>query len=150
MLEFHSVLGTTSKSRTEYEMSKFEESNPEKIKFMVVMNKLNEGSHAKNDGMIWFRPLDENSTILYSQQMGRVIYSINPNQQVRDDDRPVIIDVACNYLRVNSSERNKVSDLENLILVKDWIDEHDGIIPNVNSINKVESSYGKLLKKIQS
>ena len=69
---------------------------------MLVMNKANEGLHLdKLDGMIWLRPMDENSKILYLQQLGRVIYAEDPDNPTKDDDRPVVIDLVNNTLKVN-------------------------------------------------
>ena len=69
---------------------------------MIVMNKANEGLHIKGiDGIVWFRALDENSKILYLQQLGRAIYSEDPNNPTPDEKRPVIIDLANNTLNVN-------------------------------------------------
>ncbi len=65
-IEFSSMLGSYSKSRNSDELSNFEIDEPDKTKFMIVMNKLNEGIHVKDiDGIIWLRPLDESSKILY-------------------------------------------------------------------------------------
>ena len=61
------------------------------------MNKLNEGVHVKGiDGIIWTRALDENSKILLLQQLGRAIYGIDPERPVKDEDRPVVIDLPNN------------------------------------------------------
>lgn len=43
-----------------------------------------------------------------------------------------------------------IDDLEDLTIVKEWINEHDGMIPNRNSFNKQEQHYYAILRRIQS
>ena len=150
-IEFYSMLGSYSRAKNRMQLAKFENQNPNKIKFMLVMNKLSEGKHADIDGIIWYRPLDENSFILYHQQLGRVIFSVDPNKGLPDDKRPIVIDLVSNHLRVNmnKNKKTKTSDLDRMILVTSWVYEHDYKIPDINSYDKVESSYGSSLKKIQ-
>lgn len=153
-IEFYSMLGAKgySKGRNSKELSNFSIDEPDKTKFIVVMNKLNEGVHVKDiDGIIWFRPLDENSKILYLQQLGRIIYGIDPNNEYPDEKRPIAIDLVNNTLRVNM-QKNKAldtNDLDLLHVVCDWIKEHDNKIPDINSSNKIESRYASILKRIQ-
>ena len=109
------ILVKTFEISTEYikfdSDKKFEIENSEKTKFMIVMNKANEGLHVKGvDGIIWFRALDENSRILYLQQLGRTITSIDPNNPVKDEDRPVVIDLANNTKRVDIDKEIKSND----------------------------------------
>lgn len=74
MFEFSSMLGKYSKSINRRNLEKFETHTSDKIKFMLVINKLNEGVHVNNiDGLIWFRALDDNSKILYLQQLGELL-----------------------------------------------------------------------------
>ena len=150
-IEFYSMLGSYSRAKNRSELAHFENDDPNKIKFMLVMNKLSEGKHADIDGIIWYRPLDANSFILYHQQLGRVIYSVNPNIELSDDERPIVIDLVNNHLRVNmkKGEINKTSDLDKMILISGWIYEHDYRMPDINSYDKIESSYASSLKKIQ-
>lgn len=94
IMNCYSMLGSYSKSKNKRELSNFDsDESPDKMKFMFVMNKLNEGVHLKHhvDGMIWLRPLDETSKILFLQQLGRCIYSLNPKKTYKDEDRPVIM-----------------------------------------------------------
>ena len=149
-LEIHSMLGSYSKSKNRKELKDFENNNFNKTQFMFVLNKLNEGKHVKDvNGLIWFRPLDENSKILYLQQLGRVIHSIDPNNQ--NEERPVVIDLVNNTLRVNLYKKNasEANDIDILIIIGQWILEHEGMIPNINSTDKIESNYGSKLKNIQ-
>ena len=151
-VEFYSMLGSYSRAKNRMQLAKFENQNSKKIKFMIVMNKLSEGKHADIDGIIWYRPLDENSFILYHQQLGRVIFSVDPNKSLSEEKRPVIIDLVSNHLRVSMNKnkaKGKTSDLDRMILVADWVYEHDYKIPDINSYDNVESSYGLSLKRIQ-
>ncbi len=103
------------KDKNQQELDAFEADNSEETKFMVVMNKANEGLHIDGvDGIIWFRALDENSRILYLQQLGRVIYALDEDNPLPDDKRPVVIDLANNSLTVKIEK-----DFENLEPIDD-------------------------------
>ena len=122
---------------------------------MVVMNKANEGLHIDGvDGIVWFRVLDENSRILYLQQLGRTIYALDEDNPLPDDKRPVVIDLANNSLTVKIEKEfedsEPIDDLEALTIIIDWINIHDGMLPNRESSNKQEQHYYALLRKIQS
>ena len=153
--QLHSLLGSYSKDKNKEELEAFESDNSEETKFMVVMNKANEGLHIDGvDGIIWFRALDENSRILYLQQLGRAIYALDEDNPLPDDKRPVVIDLANNSLTVKIEKEfedsEPIDDLEALIIVIEWIDEHDGMIPNRESSNKQEQHYYAILRRIQS
>ena len=151
MIEFSSMLGKYSKSLNRRNLEKFESQKSSKTKFMVVINKLNEGVHVDDiDGIIWFRPLDSNSKILYLQQLGRIISSMNPNNPIEDEKRPMVIDLVNNTLRVNlNTKKTWTDDLDKLKLIVDWIKEHNDRIPDLNSNDKVERNYGISLKTIK-
>ena len=153
--QLHSLLGSYSKDKNKEELEAFESDSSEETKFMVVMNKANEGLHVDGvDGIIWFRALDENSRILYLQQLGRAIYALDEDNPLPDDKRPVVIDLANNSLTVKIEKEfedsEPIDDLEALTIIIDWINLHDGIIPNRESSNKQEQHYYALLRKIQS
>ena len=62
--EYYSMLGTYTDKENARQLENFESEDENKTKFMIVMNKANEGLHVKGvDGIIWFRALDENSRI---------------------------------------------------------------------------------------
>ena len=143
------------KDKNQQELDAFEADNSEETKFMVVMNKANEGLHIDGvDGIIWFRALDENSRILYLQQLGRVIYALDEDNPLPDDKRPVVIDLANNSLTVKIEKDfenvEPIDDLESLKIVAEWINEKDGIIPDKNSSNKQEQHYYAILRRIQN
>ena len=151
----HSLLGSYSKAKNKEELEAFESDNTDDTKFMIVMNKANEGLHIEGvDGIIWFRALDENSRILYLQQIGRVIYALDEDNPLPDDKRPVVMDLANNTLTVKIEKEfensEPIDDLEALIIITDWINEHDGMLPNRDSSNKQEQHYYTVLRKIQS
>ena len=153
--QLHSLLGSYSKERNKEELEAFESDNSDDTKFMVVMNKANEGLHIDGvDGIIWFRALDENSRILYLQQLGRAIYALDEENPLPDDKRPVVIDLANNSLTVKIEKEFKnskpIDDLEALTIILEWINEHSGMIPNRESSNKQEQHYYALLRKIQN
>ena len=86
--DLHSILGSYNTEKNKKELDAFESDNSDKTKFMVVMNKANEGIHIDGvDGIIWFRALDENSRILYLQQLGRAIYALDEDNPLPDDKR---------------------------------------------------------------
>ena len=148
---FHSMLGEYGDKENARRLEEFQNKNTEATEFMLVMNKANEGLHLdKLDGMIWLRPLDENSRILYLQQLGRVIYSENPDRPTKDEDRPVVIDLVNNTLKVNwDNEITEQDDIQMLNLIVDWSERHDGVLPDINSTDKEENGYAKVLKEIQ-
>ena len=153
--DLHSILGSYSTEKNKKELDAFESDNSDKTKFMVVMNKANEGIHIEGvDGIIWFRALDENSRILYLQQLGRAIYALDEDNPLPDDKRPIVIDLANNTLTVKIDKEfensEPIDDLEELTIVVDWINEHDGMIPDRNSSNKQEQHYYAVLRRIQS
>ena len=153
--QLHSLLGSYSKDKNKEELEAFESDNSEKTKFMVVMNKANEGLHIDGvDGIIWFRALDENSRILYLQQLGRAIYALDEDNPLPDDKRPVVIDLANNSLTVKVEKEfenaEPIDDLEALTIVIEWIEQHDGILPDSNSSNKQEQHYYAILRRIQN
>ena len=152
--EYYSMLGAYSDKENERQLEGFESENSDKTKFMVVMNKANEGLHVKGvDGIIWFRALDENSRILYLQQLGRTITSIDPNNPVKDEDRPVVIDLANNTQRVDIDKEiksnNRKNDLELLTIVVDWVKAHGDNLPQVTSTSEQERKYAATLYRIQ-
>ena len=141
--------------KNQQELNAFESDNSEETKFMVVMNKANEGLHIEGvDGIIWFRALDENSRILYLQQLGRAIYALDEDNPLPDDKRPIVIDLANNSLTVKIEKEfensEPIDDLEALIIVKEWIEQHNGMLPDKNSSNKQEQHYYAVLRRIQS
>ncbi len=141
--------------KNQQELNAFESDNSDVTKFMVVMNKANEGLHIEGvDGIIWFRSLDENSRILYLQQLGRAIYALDEDNPLPDDKRPIVIDLANNSLTVQIEKdfenAEPIDDLEVLTIVKEWIDNHDGMLPDRNSSNKQEQHYYAVLRRIQS
>ena len=152
-LQFNSLLGVYGNAKNRYELEQFERDDPDKIKFITVINKLNEGTHVNGvNGLIWLRPLDENSKILYLQQLGRIIFSVDPNKEISGEDRTVAIDVANNVFRVNMDKEHKdeISDLDKLVIINSWVEQHNGRIPDLNSFDRIESSYGLTLKRIQN
>ena len=152
--EYYSMLGTYTDKENAKQLENFESEEKDKTKFMIVMNKANEGLHIKGvDGMIWFRALDEDSKILYLQQLGRVITSIDPNNPIEDEKRPVVIDLANNTQRVNIDKElknnNRKNDLELLTIVVDWVKSHGGNLPQVTSTSDQEKRYSATLYRIQ-
>ena len=122
---------------------------------MIVMNKLNEGVHVKGiDGIIWTRALDENSKILLLQQLGRAIYGIDPQKPVKDEDRPLVIDLPNNLLNVDLQKTintyTQKDDLELLNEMVEWVQAHNGYIPDINSNSREEARRAITLKRIQS
>ena len=148
---FHSMLGEYGDKENAKRLEEFQNSNTEETEFMLVMNKANEGLHLdKLDGIIWLRPLDENSRILYLQQLGRVIYSEDPDNPTKDEDRPVVIDLVNNTIKVNwEDEITEQDDIQMLNLITNWVEGHNGILPNINSTDKEEIGYARILKEIQ-
>ena len=161
--QFHAMSGSwngkeknkAGEDKNQQELDAFESDNSDKTKFMVVMNKANEGLHIEGvDGIIWFRALDENSRILYLQQLGRAIYALDEDNPLPDDKRPIVIDLANNSLTVKIEKDfenvEPIDDLEALTIVKEWIEHHNGMLPDRNSSNKQEQHYYAILRRIQN
>ena len=148
---FYSMLGEYGDAENEKRLEEFQNDNSKSTDFMLVINKANEGLHLdKLDGIIWLRALDENSKILYLQQLGRVIYSEDPDNPTKDEDRPVVIDLVNNTLKVNwKDEIIEEEDIEMLNLIINWSENHDNILPNINSSDKEENGYALVLHEIQ-
>ena len=147
---FYSMLGEYGDAENEKRLEEFQNDNSKSTDFMLVINKANEGLHLdKLDGIIWLRALDENSKILYLQQLGRVIYSEDPDNPTKDEDRPVVIDLVNNTLKVNWKDEIIEEDIEMLNLIINWSENHDNILPNINSSDKEENGYALVLHEIQ-
>ena len=130
----------------------FEKDDSNKYKFMLVMNKLNEGSHIKGvNGLIWFRALDANSKILFLQQFGRIIFWLAPNKDYSDEERTIAIDLVNNTLKVNAQkgEKKYQDDIELLKNIIEWCKVHNNLLPDINSKDRLESRYASILKHIQ-
>ena len=152
--EYYSMLGAYSDKENERQLEGFESEKSDKTKFMIVMNKLNEGVHVDGvNGILWFRPLDENSKILYKQQIGRVITSVDPDNPPKDEDRPTVMDFANNTERVDIDKEiknnNRKNDLELLTIVVDWVKSHGDNLPQVTSTSNQERRYAATLYRIQ-
>ena len=149
---FHSMLGEYGDKSNEKRLEEFQNRNTDCTEFLLVMNKANEGLHLeKLDGIIWLRPMSENSRILYLQQLGRIIYSEDPDNPTKDEDRPVVIDLANNTIKVNWEDENtEQDDIELMNIIIDWIRKHNEILPNINSNDREEYGYARVLKEIQS
>ncbi len=150
---FYSMLGDYTDRRNNDELREFERSSSGETKFLIVMNKANEGLHIENlDGMLWFRNIDDDSKILMLQQLGRVIYSENPNSPTKEEDRPIVIDACNNVLKlIRETRRQNIvkSDLLLLEEIVNWCNKHNQNIPDINSSNKKEQRYASILSIIK-
>ena len=151
----NSLLGSYTKEKNRQELNEFEARITDETSFMIVMNKANEGLHIEGiDGIVWFRALDENSRILYLQQLGRAIYALDEDNPISGNNRPIVIDLANNSLTVKIEKDfeniKSIDDLEALTIVTEWMEEHDGIFPSSTSSNKQEQHYYAILRRIQN
>ena len=149
---FHSMLGEYGDKENEKRLSEFQSKDTDETEFMLVINKANEGLHLeKLDGIIWLRAMDENSRILYLQQLGRIISAEDPDNPTKEEDRPIAIDIVNNTIKVNwDNEITEKDDIEMMNLITDWIEKHDGMLPDINSNDMEESGYARMLKDIQT
>ena len=141
-----------SKSENANAISRFE-NDSEHLKLIFAINMLNEGVHIDGiDGVIMLRPLSAGNKILYYQQIGRCIYSLNPDYELELSELPVIFDVYNNYLEQNMDRQvNRhtiTSDLQKLYLVREWIGKHFRY-PDINSESINEARKAITLKRIQ-
>ena len=148
-VESYTMLTGNGKSNNRKALSEFNSSKSNKKKFMFVMDMLNEGVHVEDvDGIVWFRPLSENSKILFMQQLGRCITAIGKD----DKDRiPQIIDLVNNTLKVNleNSEENQKEDLQQIKNINSWIEKNKRMPIEDSSNIEEQINYNslKLLKK---
>lgn len=141
-----------SKSENATAISRFE-NDSEHLKLIFAINMLNEGVHVDGiDGVIMLRPLGAGNKILYYQQIGRCIYSLDPNYELEPSEFPVIFDVYNNYLEQNMDRQvnrhTVTSDLQKLYLIKEWINKHFRY-PDINSESIDEARKSITLKRIQ-
>ena len=143
----------SDKSENQKAISDFEISDDDALRLLYAINMLNEGVHVENiNGELMLRKIGDGSNILYLQQIGRVIISIDPKNPVADEDVPIIFDVYNNYLtrdldRAANSTTSK-SDLNNLQTVANWMRIHERM-PDINSTNHEEARKAIILKKIK-
>lgn len=152
--EISRLSSADSKAENHRAITDFENSSSEHLKIMLAINKLNEGVHVDGiNGEIMYRKINDGSTILYLQQLGRVIYSLDPNKPVPEEDIPIVYDIYNNYLVQNMNRTvNRTtpkSDLQKLQEVIEWMDKH-GYDPDINSENTKEARKAIALKKIQT
>lgn len=145
------MLGSYGKKKNEQELEKFQNSSSDKINFMIVLDKMNEGKHGKYNKLIWFRTLDDNSFVLCSQQLGRISKIRKRGLELSENERPLAIDLTNNLLRIQGTKELKKSiesdDISKFRLVVDWIKEYYKI-PDINSKDQIESSMAGTLKVI--
>ena len=152
--EISRLSSADSKAQNRKAITDFENSNSKHLKIMLAINKLNEGVHIDGiNGEIMYRKINDGSTILYLQQLGRVIFSIDPEKPVPDELIPIVYDIYNNYLVQNLNrtvnQTTPKSDLQKLKEVIEWIDKH-GYEPDINSEDIQEARKAITLKKIQN
>ena len=147
-VECYSMLGEYSNSRNRKELDGFRNSKSDKKKLMFVINKANEGIHIGDvNGIVWLRPMNYNSRILYQQQLGRCIEANIPGQTRKN---PVVLDLVNNTLKVKlqRGETEEERDLNSLKNLVEWI-EVKGYVPDSNSENEEEKGLAKTLRRLQ-
>ena len=152
--EIYRLSSEDTKTANHKSITDFENSDSEHLKVMLAINKLNEGVHVDGiNGEIMYRKINDGSTILYLQQLGRVIYSLDPYNPVPDEEIPIVYDIYNNYLVQNMNrtvnQTTPKSDLQKLQEVIEWMDKH-GYEPDINSENTKEARKAITLKKIQN
>ena len=150
-IEDYSMLGSYGAKANKKILDKFNKSTTGKTKLMFVMNKLNEGVHVKDiSGIVWMRPMDQNSRILFLQQLGRCIKSLDEKQEIDENDIPMVIDLVNNSLKVKLDKNHSLEqdDLENILMVKDWIHSKNRM-PSGKSSDKDEIFIAKTIIELQ-
>ena len=139
LMECYSMLGDYGDKKNNKELSNFNSSNSKKVKFMFVMNKLNEGVHPDRvDGIIWLRPLDKNSKILYLQQLGRCIRGLDDNEILTEESQPVVLDLVNNTLNVDYEKGLSIEEIDLKILkeVVNYLRDR-----NITNVNENQDEY---------
>ena len=145
-VENYNMISDNSKKENDKNLANFNSSNSNKKKFMFVMDMLNEGVHVeKIDGIIWFRVLNENSKILFLQQLGRCISAVCEENK---DRIPTVIDLVNNTIKVDilKGVTKEKEDLSSLIEIVKNIENKVNYNIDLNNISKEEYSF---LKRIQ-
>lgn len=153
--EIYRLSSDDKKTENHRAITDFENSSSEHLKVMLAINKLNEGVHVDGiNGEIMYRKINDGSTILYLQQLGRVIYSLDPNKHVLEDEIPIVYDIYNNYLvqdlNRTINQTTPKSDLQRLQEIIDWMDKHDYENLDINSKDINEARKAVALKKIQN
>lgn len=153
--EIYRLSSDDKKTENHRAITDFENSSSEHLKVMLAINKLNEGVHVDGiNGEIMYRKINDGSTILYLQQLGRVIYSLDPNKPVLEDEIPIVYDIYNNYLvqdlNRTINQTTPKSDLQRLQEIIDWMDKHDYENLDINSKDINEARKAVALKKIQN
>ena len=143
-----------NKKENEIAISEFESIDSDELKLLFAINMLNEGVHVENvNGELMLRRIGDSSNILYFQQIGRVIYSIDPEHPVKDEDRPIIFDFYNNYLTRDFDKvvnrTTETSDLQLMMIIYNWINKNNGEFPDIDSSNFDEVRKAINLKRIQ-
>lgn len=147
------ILSSRKKSDNMKAISDFETSDSEHIKLLFAIDMLNEGIHIDGiNGEIMLRRIGEGSRILYLQQLGRVIFSLDPENPISEDELPIVFDVYNNYIAQNMNravnKKSVTSDFQRLQSILTWIDKH-GYIPDINSEEISEARKAITLKRLQ-
>ena len=147
------IYSDKSSKENDKELTDFELDESSHIKTLYAVDMLNEGIHVDNiSGSFMFRPI-ASSKILYLQQLGRTVYSKDPDHTYTDEERPIVFDYYNNYFILNMdrmvNKTDATSDLERLKSIYEWIKKH-GFIPDINSSNLTEARKAITLKKIKS
>ena len=154
-LEFNSMLGVYGDRENERQLKAFEADSDDKtVKFMVVINKLEQGVHVKGvNGIIWTRPLHSDSARLLLQHIGRCIFPIDDKKTLSEEEIPVIIDLPNNLVNVDINKKintySRRDDFKILQEIVNWIEYHNGIFPDINGTGKEEERKAIQLKRIQ-
>lgn len=141
------------KSESILAINNFENSDSGHLKLLFAIDKLNEGIHLDGiNGEIMLRKIGDGARILYLQQLGRVIFSLDPENPIAEEDLPIVFDVYNNYIAQDmykgANTTNPTSDLRRLQLIVSWINRH-GRFPDSNSEVINEARKAIRLKKIQ-
>ena len=156
IVEDYSMLGSYTAKKNSDNLANFNKPTNGKAKLMFVMNKLNEGVHVKDvKKIVWLRVLNEESRILYYQQLGRCIHSVNVGTKIAEEDRPVVIDLVNNTLKVKLDKKSKKTEdinleeqKEDLRILKNIVNNFGKSTINTDNINSSNSIYIGTLKRM--
>lgn len=134
-------------------MQRFESYNDKHMKVLAAIDMLDEGVHLSHlSGSFNYRKIDSKHLILSLQQLGRVIFAIDPNKELTEADIPVVFDKYNNYMNLNFdrlvNKKTVTSDLEKLKEAVFWIEKYKSI-PNANSADKHEVRKAVTLIRIR-
>ena len=98
------------------------------------------------DGIIWLRPLDKNSKILFLQQFGRIIHGVEPNKKISEEQIPIAIDLVDAMLglakrKIEETYKDQNKETNNIYITRYDIDRILNIFDQNDKIERIYINF---------